>query len=258
MKLIPAIDLKDNKCIRLTKGKEQSAIIYNDNPIEQAKFFENQGCERIHIVDLDAAFGRSEINKETIINIKRSVKIPIQLGGGIRSKEDVKFWFESNIDYLIIGSLAVKNFDLVKEIAEDFKNKIYVSIDVLIDGFRDQVMIDGWTENSKLTTLDINQIYEDSNIRGYIITDVSRDGTMKGLNLRVLYMLLDLLKKQTIIGGGLSSYKELKVLRFNTNITKGRITNLEGVILGKAFYLGEIEIKKGIKILNDLEGIKNA
>ena len=258
MKLIPAIDLKDNKCIRLTKGKEQSAIIYNDNPIEQAKFFEDQGCERIHIVDLDAAFGRSEINKETIINIKRSVKIPIQLGGGIRSKEDVKFWFESNIDYLIIGSLAVKNFDLVKEIAEDFKNKIYVSIDVLIDGFRDQVMIDGWTENSKLTTLDINQIYEDSNIRGYIITDVSRDGTMKGLNLRVLYMLLDLLKKQTIIGGGLSSYKELKTLRFNTNITKGRIINLEGVILGKAFYLGEIEIKKGIKILNDLEGIKNA
>ena len=258
MKLIPAIDLKDNKCIRLTKGKEQSAIIYNDNPIEQAKFFEDQGCERIHIVDLDAAFGRSEINKETIINIKRSVKIPIQLGGGIRSKEDVKFWFESNIDYLIIGSLAVKNFDLVKEIAEDFKNKIYVSIDVLIDGFRDQVMIDGWTENSKLTTLDINQIYEDSNIRGYIITDVSRDGTMKGLNLRVLYMLLDQLKKQTIIGGGLSSYKELKALRFNTNITKDRITNLEGVILGKAFYLGEIEIKKGIKILNDLEGIKNA
>ena len=258
MKLIPAIDLKDNKCIRITKGKEQSAIIYNDNPIEQAKFFEDQGCEKIHIVDLDAAFGRSEINKETIINIKRSVKIPIQLGGGIRSKEDVKFWFESNIDYLIIGSLAVKNFDLVKEIAEDFKNKIYVSIDVLIDGFRDQVMIDGWTENSKLTTLDINQIYEDSNIRGYIITDVSRDGTMKGLNLRVLYMLLDLLKKQTIIGGGLSSYKELKALRFNTNITKDRITNLEGVILGKAFYLGEIEIKKGIKILNDLEGIKNA
>ena len=258
MKLIPAIDLKDNKCIRLTKGKEQSAIIYNNNPIEQAKFFEDQGCERIHIVDLDAAFGRSEINKETIISIKRSVKIPIQLGGGIRSKEDVKSWFESNIDYLIIGSLAVKNFDLVKEIAEDFKNKIYVSIDVLIDGFRDQVMIDGWTENSKLTTLDINQIYEDSNIRGYIITDVSRDGTMKGLNLRVLYMLLDLLKKQTIIGGGLSSYKELKALRFNTNITKDRITNLEGVILGKAFYLGEIEIKKGIKILNDLEGIKNA
>ena len=238
MKLIPAIDLKDNKCIRLTKGKEQSAIIYNDNPIEQAKFFEDQGCERIHIVDLDAAFGRSEINKETIINIKRSVKIPIQLGGGIRSKEDVKFWFESSIDYLIIGSLAVKNFDLVKEIAEDFKNKIYVSIDVLIDGFRDQVMIDGWTENSKLTTLDINQIYEDSNIRGYIITDVSRDGTMKGLNFRVLYMLLDQLKKQTIIGGGLSSYKELKALRFNTNITKDRITNLEGVILGKAFYLG--------------------
>ncbi len=258
MKLIPAIDLKDNKCIRLTKGKEESAIIYNDNPIEQAKFFEDQGCERIHIIDLDAAFGRPGINKETIIKIIRTVKIPIQLGGGIRSKEDAKFWLERNIDYLIIGSLAVKNCDLVKEIAEDFKNKIYVSLDVLIDGFSDQVMIDGWVENSKLTTLDINQIYKNSNIRGYIITDVSRDGTMKGLNLGAFFMLLDLLKKQTVIGGGLSSYKDLKSLRSNTNSTECRTTNLEGVILGKAFYLGEIEIKKGIKILNDLDGIKNA
>ena len=258
MKLIPAIDLKDNKCVRLTQGKENTSKIYNENPVEQAKFFEKQGCERIHIIDLDAAFGHSEINKETIINIRKSVKIPIQLGGGIRSKEDVKFWLENNIDYLIIGSLAVKNIKLVKEIAANFRNKIYVSIDVLINRLNDQVMIDGWVENSKLTTLDITRIYEDSNIRGYIITDVSRDGTMEGLNLKALYKLLDLYKKQTIIGGGLSSYAELRILSFNKSTSEGRISNLEGVILGKAFYLGEIEIKKGIKILNNSEWTKNA
>ena len=102
MKLIPAIDLKDNKCIRLTKGKEQSAIIYNDNPIEQAKFFEDQGCERIHIVDLDAAFGRRGINTQSIIKIIKAVSIPLQIGGGIRSKEDAKKLFDLNVDYLII------------------------------------------------------------------------------------------------------------------------------------------------------------
>ena len=258
MKLIPAIDLKDNKCIRLTRGKEKSAKIYNDNPTEQAKFFEDQGCERIHVVDLDAAFGRPEINKQTIINIKKSVKIPIQLGGGIRSVKEAKFWFENNIDYLIIGSLAVKNSDLVKEIAADFKNKIYVSIDVLINEFNDQVMIEGWIKNSKMKTLDIKRIYEDSSIRGYIITDVSRDGTMQGLNLEALFKFVDLLKKQTIISGGLSSYEDLRILSLDTKNVEGRILNLEGVILGKAFYLGEIEIKKGIKILKDLERVKNA
>ena len=107
MKLIPAIDLKDNKCVRLTQGKEETAKVYNENPVEQAKYFEEEGCGKIHIVDLDAAFGRPEINKETIINIKKSIKIPIQLGGGIRSKDDVNFWLEKNIDYLIIGTLAV-------------------------------------------------------------------------------------------------------------------------------------------------------
>ena len=156
--------------------------------------------------------------------------------------------------------MAVKNSDFVKEIATDFNNKIYISIDVLINGFSDQVMIDGWVENSKLTTLDINRIYEDSNIRGYIITDVSKDGTMEGLNLVALYRLSDLLKKQTIICGGLSSYSELTVLSFNKNHpnSDSRRKNLEGVILGKAFYLGEIEIKKGNEILKNSEKATNA
>ena len=130
MKLIPAIDLKNNKCVRLTQGKEQSAKVYNENPVEQAKYFEKEGCEKIHIVDLDAAFGRADINKETILNIRKSISIPIQLGGGIRNKDDVNFWLEKNIDYLIIGTIAVTNSDLVKRIAEEFENKIYIALDI--------------------------------------------------------------------------------------------------------------------------------
>ena len=147
MKLIPAIDLKDNKCVRLTQGKEETSKVYNENPVDQAKYFEKEGCVKIHIVDLDAAFGRPEINKETIINIKKSIKIPIQLGGGIRSKDDVNFWLEKNIDYLIIGSLAVTNSDLVIKITAEFENRIYIAIDLIEkDIANDEIMIKGWTE----------------------------------------------------------------------------------------------------------------
>ena len=108
MKLIPAIDIIDNKCVRLSKGKESSSHIYNTSPIEQAKFFEKEGCERIHIIDLDAAFGRGDINKQTILDIRKSISISIELGGGIKNKNDIIFWLNNDIDFLIIGSLAIK------------------------------------------------------------------------------------------------------------------------------------------------------
>jgi len=249
VKLVPAIDLKDNKCVRLTKGIEKTSIVFNKNPIEQAKYFEDQGCERIHIIDLDAAFGKPKINKNIIVDIRRAVKVPIQLGGGIRTKEDVRFWLNNEINYLIIGSLAVKNSDLVKEIANEFKDKLYVSMDILFKGSKNQVMVDGWTESSKLTILDINKIYKRSNIRGYVVTDVSRDGTMEGLNFDIIDKFINLFNKKTILGGGLNSYSNLEMLVSKKNSNKNKIKNLEGIILGKAFYLGNIEIKKGLKIL---------
>ena len=250
MNLIPAIDLKDNKCVRLTQGKEDSSKIYNKNPVEQAKYFEKQGCKRLHIVDLDAAFGRSQINTQTIIDIKKSVQIPIQLGGGIKNIYDVNFWLKNNIDYLIIGSLAVKNSDLVKKITEEYENKIYISIDLL----NDEVMIKGWEEGSKLNIKDISTIYNQTKIKGYILTDISRDGTLEGLDLNLLTSKASLLSKPLIIGGGLSSYLDLE--RINALIKSSKqdqnslIKILEGLILGKAFYSGRIEIKKANKILN--------
>ena len=102
MKLIPAIDLKNNKCVRLSKGVDKTSFIYNNNPIEQAKFFEKEGCERIHIVDLDAAFGRRDVNKQTILDIRKSITIPIELGGGIKNINDIFYWFNNNIDFFII------------------------------------------------------------------------------------------------------------------------------------------------------------
>ena len=240
MKLIPAIDLKENKCVRLFKGKEDTSYIYNNNPVEQAIFFEKEGCKRIHIVDLDAAFGRPGINRQTIINIRKSISIPIELGGGIRNHEDILFWLNNNIDYLVIGSLAVTNIDYLLSIANDFKNKIYVSLDQL----NKKIMIKGWVKESNYTVKDIFNIYNKSKIKGFIFTDVSRDGTMQGININLVRQNLLITEKSMIVGGGLSNYEDLK------NLKKLNHKKLEGIIIGKSFYSAVIEIKKGIEVLN--------
>ena len=242
MKLIPAIDLKDNKCVRLTQGKEETSKVYNENPVEQAKFFEKEGCERIHIIDLDSAFGRSTVNNDTIINIRKSVKIPIELGGGIRSRDDVLFWFNNNINFLIIGSLAVRDSNLVLELAKEFENRIYISLDIL----NNKIMIEGWTEKTQFNLYNIFKTYNKSKIRGYVLTDISRDGMLQGLNFELINKNLLQTSKSMVFGGGLSNYNDLKILK---NM-KSKFKNIEGVIAGKSFYSGAIEIKQSINILN--------
>ena len=241
MKLIPAIDLKDNKCVRLTQGKEETFKVYNENPVEQAIFFEKEGCERIHIINLDSAFNRSTVNNDTIIDIRKSIKIPIELGGGIRSRNDALFWFGNNINYLIIGSLALRNSKLVSEIAKEFENKIYISLDIL----NNKIMIEGWTEETQLNLFNIFKTYNKSKIRGYVLTDISRDGMMQGLNFELIKKNLSQTSKSMVFGGGLSNYNELKTLKKMNS----KFKNIEGVIAGKSFYSGAIEIKKSINIL---------
>ena len=260
MILIPAIDLKNNKCVRLTQGKEESAKIYNENPVEQAKYFEKEGCEKIHLVDLDAAFGRADVNKETILDIRKSISIPIQLGGGIRNKDDVNFWLEKNIDYLIIGTVAVTNSDFVEKIAEEFEKKIYIALDIkqqnTATGLRDEIMIKGWTEGSKLDSNDISRIYNQTKIKGYILTSINNDGMMEGPSQQTNYDTVHILEKPVIFSGGYSHYQDLELLSFvyDKKETKDYFQKLnagvEGVIVGKSIYSGTLEIKKAIKALN--------
>ncbi len=240
MKLIPAIDIIDNKCVRLSKGKEDSIQVYNTNPIDQAKYFEKEGCERIHVVDLDAAFGRRDVNKQIILDIRKSISIPIELGGGINNKNDIFYWLNNNIDFLIIGSLAINDHESVISISKDFENKIYVSLDQL----NNKIMIKGWVEESDYSIQEVFNIYNKSKIRGFIFTDVSRDGMMQGIDINLVRQNLSLSEKPMIVGGGLSSYSDLYNLKSLSN------KNLEGVIAGKSFYSGAIKIKKGIQILN--------
>ena len=208
MKFIPAIDLKDNKCVRLLKGKESELTVFNNDPVQQAKFFEKEGCKRIHIVDLDGAFGRKNINKNTILSIRKNTKLNIELGGGINSSEDIIFWLNNGINFLVIGSLAIKNQNLTLDMSSKFKNKIYIALDAL----NQKIMISGWVENSKLKVKDVLNIYNKSHIRGYIFTDISRDGMLEGINTDLVEKIILNTNKKMIVGGGLSDYLDLDLL----------------------------------------------
>jgi len=238
--LYPAIDLKDNKCVRLTKGKDDTSVVFNENPVDQAIYFEQNGCKRLHLIDLDAAFGRKNINTKSIINIRKAIKIPIQIGGGIRSVNDINRLFDYGIDYLIIGSFAVTNFNSVIKIANLYKNRIYVSLDILDN----KIMIKGWEEKTNYETKEIFNKYKNTDIKGYVLTDVNRDGTLDGLNIDMINTNLKLTSKPLIVGGGLGSYNDLK------NLKKIFSENLEGIIVGKSFYIGSIDLKKADNILN--------
>ena len=235
MKLIPAIDLQNNKCVRLSKGKEETSIVYNENPVKQAKFFEREGCNRIHIVDLDAAFGRKEINKKTILQIKNEISIDIELGGGIRSYEDANFWIKNGISFLIIGSMAVNNSEMVKNLSNNFPNKIYISLDDL----NGKTMMYGWVEESNKNTEEILFDFNNSNIRGFVFTDVSRDGMLTGIDVKKISKYLSISNKPIIVGGGLSNYQDLK------NLTELNHPHLEGIIAGKSYYLGGNRYQRG-------------
>ena len=240
MKIFPAIDLKNNKCVRLKKGVDETSVVFNDNPIDQAKFFEDQGCERLHLVDLDSAFGRSGINNRTIENIRKSIKIPIEIGGGIRSLESAESYINLGADYLIIGSFAISNNKEVRSLAEIYPNKIYVALDIL----KNKIMIKGWKEESDFTPSKLFELYEKTNIRGYVLTDIEKDGMLTGLNQKMIINNLSLTNKYLIVGGGLKNNQDLEKL----NLIKSK--NLEGVIAGKSFYVGNINLKEAQLILD--------
>ncbi len=240
MKIFPAIDLKQNKCVRLSKGEDSSSVVFNENPIDQAKFFEDQGCTRLHLVDLDSAFGRNNINNKTIQKIRESISIPIQIGGGIRSETIARNYFDLGADFLIIGSYAVSNSQEVKNLAKNFEQKIYVALDIL----KNKIMIKGWVEESDFTPEKIFEIYDKSNIRGYVLTDIEKDGMLTGLNQKMISTNVSLTNKKLIVGGGLKNNLDLERLR---NI---KSDNLEGVIVGKSFYVGNIDLKVAQKILD--------
>tara|TARA_Y100001935_G_C17237820_1_gene473987 strand:- start:51 stop:800 length:750 start_codon:yes stop_codon:yes gene_type:complete len=244
--IIPAIDLKDNKCVRLSKGKDETSEIFNENPKEQALYFEKIGCKKLHIIDLDAAFGRPYINLASIEDIVNATNIPIQVGGGIRDIKIANQYFNIGVQDLIIGSMAVNSPATVIELSNSYKKRIYISLDIL----NNNIMVKGWKEQSPLSVDDMLTLYSSKNIKGFIVTDIDNDGMLNGLNIEFISKITDKIQssdqkdKTIIIAGGLTNYDDLR------NIKSMKLSNIEGIISGKSFYTGNIDLTKAQKILS--------
>ena len=223
-----AIDLKEGKAVRLSKGLMDSAKIYSNEPWELAKKFSDAGAKWLHIVDLDGAFAGEAVNLKTIEKIVSATNLNIQIGGGVRNEERIKSYLNSGVSRLILGSVALKNPEFVKEMAK--KYRIVVGIDAK-DGF---VAVEGWAEVSQIRATELAKLYADAGVEAIIATDISKDGMLCGLNLEFTSNIAQVSGIATIASGGLSSLADLEA----ASVAKG----VSGVIIGKAYYEGKIAL----------------
>ena len=233
MTLFPAIDLKDGKAVRLSKGLMESAKIYNESPVAQVKIFEEMGAEWVHLVDLNGAFAGEPVNHEVIKAIRASSKVKLELGGGIRDEATIKQYLELGIDRVILGSIAVKNPQFVRDMAA--KYPVVVGIDA-IDGY---VAVEGWGEVSSMKATDLAKEFAAAGVEAIICTDVGRDGMLSGVNVEFTLDIARASGVPTIASGGLKERSEIDALAATGEI--------EGVIVGKAYYEGTLDLEKALK-----------
>ncbi len=239
MILFPAIDLKDGQCVRLKLGDMEAATVFNDDPAAQAAKFEAQGFKYLHIVDLNGAFAGKPVNGHAVEAILKAVKMPVQLGGGIRDLETIETWLINGIRRVILGTIAVRNPKLVREACKRFPGRVAVGIDAK----GGKVAVEGWAETSELTAIDLAKRFEDAGVSAIIYTDIDRDGVLKGLNLESTAELACSTKIPVIASGGLASIDDIKAL------LQPEYKMLEGAITGRALYDGRIDAKEALALL---------
>jgi phosphoribosylformimino-5-aminoimidazole carboxamide ribotide isomerase len=237
--LFPAIDLKNGEAVRLEQGDMARATVFNANPAAQAKAFEAQGFEWLHLVDLDGAFAGKPVNALAVAQILKSVKIPVQLGGGIRNLATVESWLAEGISRVIIGTAAVREPAFVKEAARKFPGKVAIGIDAR----GGKVAISGWAEETQLEAAEVAKLFEGAGVAALIYTDVERDGMLQGLNLDSTIALSESVSIPVIASGGFASIEDVKAL------LSPRAQKLEGAIAGRALYDGRIDPKEALALL---------
>ncbi|MCP3900435.1 MAG: 1-(5-phosphoribosyl)-5-[(5-phosphoribosylamino)methylideneamino]imidazole-4-carboxamide isomerase [Desulfobacteraceae bacterium] len=236
MLIIPAIDIKQGKCVRLQQGNMDLETQYSDNPLEMALKWEALGAELIHIVDLDGAFEKQIVNHETIKHIVKNCNAPIQVGGGIRNEDTVKMYLELGVQRVIIGSEALYNPDFVIEICKKHPGKIVVGIDAK----NGMVAVEGWSEVSDVSAIDLAKKYESKGVAAIIFTDIKRDGMQTGPNIEATNELAQAVNIPVIASGGVSTIEDIKDLI--------KYKEIFGVITGRALYEGKLDLKEAIKI----------
>lgn len=229
--LYPAIDLKDGNCVRLYKGDMAQATIYAHDPAAQAAEFEQMGFRYLHVVDLNGAIEGQSVNRQPVEAMLKALRIPVQLGGGIRTRAQVEAWLQAGISRVILGTIALKNPSFVRELARAFPEQIVVGIDAK----GGMVAVEGWVSTSQMKAVDLARAFEDAGVASIIYTDIGRDGTLTGPNLEETAALAQAVRIPVIVSGGVSGNHDVDAA--------AQMGCFEGIIIGKALYEKKIDMK---------------
>lgn len=240
MQIIPAIDIRNGKCIRLIQGDVRDETVYSKEPVEVAKLWQVKGAKIIHIVDIDGAMTGRPKNTDLIMKIIKALKIKIQIGGGLRHEKHIKRYLRADVRRVILSTMAVTNEKFLKKILKKYKDKIVVGVDVKDD----RLAVKGWKNVTNINVVDFIKKIEKLGVKRIIYTDIRRDGVLKGPNIKGLLDVLKNTSMKVIISGGISRLKHIERLM---QLQK-KFENLEGVIIGKALYTGKVDLKDAIKI----------
>jgi phosphoribosylformimino-5-aminoimidazole carboxamide ribotide isomerase len=244
MILFPAIDLKDGQCVRLKLGDMDQATVYNPDPAAQAKAFEDQGFEWLHVVDLNGAFAGESVNGAAVDSILKATKNPVQLGGGIRTLEHIESWLSRGLSRVILGTVAVRDPGLVIEACKKFPGKVAVGIDAK----GGKVAVEGWAEASELGVIELAKKFEGAGVAAIIYTDIDRDGILAGINWASTLELADAVSIPVIASGGLASMDDIR------RLVAADAQKLEGAISGRALYDGRIDPAEALAVIRAARG----
>jgi phosphoribosylformimino-5-aminoimidazole carboxamide ribotide isomerase len=236
--LYPAIDLKNGQCVRVIRGDLDQATVFNSDPGAQARQWADAGFHWIHVVDLNGAVSGRAVNEAAVEAILGAVSVPVQLGGGIRTLPDIERWIEAGVSRVILGTVAVRQPEIVKEAARLWPEQIAVSVDVRAG----KVAVQGWTEDSDLDAITVAKRFEDAGVGALIVTDIDRDGTTMGFNVDAFGAIADVVAIPVIAAGGLANVQDI----VNLKARKG--TPIAGAVLGRALYNGDIVPAEALKV----------
>jgi phosphoribosylformimino-5-aminoimidazole carboxamide ribotide isomerase len=240
--LFPAIDLKDGRCVRLKRGEMADATIFNDDPAAQAQIFESDGFQWLHCVDLNGAFEGRSANADAIHAIRAAIRLPIQLGGGIRDMRAVESWLDAGITRVILGTAALTDPDFVREAAKKFPGRIVVGADAK----GGKIATRGWAAVSELSPTELGKRFEDAGVAAMLFTDIDVDGLLEGVNVGATAALARAVRIPVIASGGVGGLADIEAL------VAAEEPNIEGVVIGRALYDGRIEAKDALALSNSV------